>query len=93
MANKLLIKNALITEKATDLIALNKYAFKVEDTATRPEIKKAIEEAYKITVTKVNILNTKSKKRRLGRTVGKKPGYKKAIVTVAKGQKIDMLTT
>ena len=91
MSNKFLIKNPLLTEKATEMTAWNKYSFAVKKEANASEIKKAIKQIYKVDAVKVNIVNVKPKKRRLGRTVGTKPGYKKAIVTVKDGQKIDIV--
>lgn len=91
MVNKFLIKNPIITEKATDLSHQGKYIFLVDKKATAPEIKKALEAIYKINVIKLNIINTKPKPRRWGRSAGVKPGYKKAIVTLKKGQKLDIL--
>ena len=89
--NKFLVKNPLITEKGTDLSALGKYLFLVDKKATKNEIKKIVEKEYKVKVTKVNVINTKPKPRRLGRSQGHRPGYKKAIVTLAKDQKIDVV--
>jgi len=89
--NKFLVKNPLITEKGTDLSALGKYLFLVDKKATKNEIKKIVEKEYKVKVTKVNVMNTKPKPRRLGRSQGHRPGYKKAVVTLAKDQKIDVI--
>lgn len=91
MNNKFLVKNPLITEKGTDLSALGKYLFLVDKKATKNEIKKIVEKEYKVKVTKVNVMNTKPKPRRLGRSQGHRPGYKKAVVTLAKDQKIDVV--
>lgn len=91
MINKFLIKNPLITEKGTIMAAMGKYLFLVDNKANKSEVKKVVEGIYKVKVTGVNIVNTKSKPRRLGRTLGRKPGYKKAIVTLAAGQKLDIL--
>ena len=91
MSNKFLIKHPLITEKATRMSSMGKYMFLVDGKAVRPEIKKAIEAIYKVKVIKINIINTKPKQRRLGRSIGVKPGYKKAIVTLKEGQKLDIL--
>ncbi|HCX45223.1 TPA: 50S ribosomal protein L23 [Patescibacteria group bacterium] len=91
MNNKFLVKNPLITEKGTDLSALGKYLFLVDKKATKNEIKKIVEKEYKVKVTKVNVMNTKPKPRRLGRSQGYRPGYKKAVVTLAKDQKIDVV--
>ena len=91
MVNKFLIKNPLITEKATAESSLGKYTFLVDKKANKPEVKKAVENIYKVKVTRVNIVNARPKSRRLGRTMGVRPGYKKAIVTLAAGQKLDIL--
>lgn len=90
--NKLLVKNALITEKATALSVFNQYVFLVAKEATAPEIKKVIEAIYKVSVTAVRIINTSPKPRRMGRNLTEKAGFKKAIVTVKEGQKIDLTT-
>jgi len=81
----------IISEKSTFLEEENKYVFKVFKNANKPEIKKAIESIYNVKVKKVNIINTKSKKRRLGRIEGKKSGYKKAVVKLKEGQKIEVV--
>jgi len=86
-----IVKRPLITEKATQLGGEGKYMFLVDSKSTKPEIKKAVQAAYKVTVNTVNVLNVKSKERRLGATVGTKSGYKKAIVTLRKGQTLDIL--
>jgi len=91
MVNKFLIKHPLITEKVTDLSHQGKYVFLVDSRATSPEIKKALEAIYKISIVNINIINTRPKPRRWGRSVGVKPGYKKAIVTLKKGQTLDIL--
>lgn len=91
MLNKFLVKNPLITEKATRLGALRQYIFLVDKQATSPEVKKIIEKVYKVKIEAMNVINVKPKKRRLGRSVGTKPGYKKMIVTLKEGQKLDIL--
>ncbi len=91
MINKFLVKRPIITEKATRMSAFGKYIFLVDDKAASPEIKKAIKEIYKVDVIRINIVNTRPKPRRLGKMVGIKPGYKKAIVTLKEGQKLDIL--
>jgi len=90
MVDKFIIKRPIVSEKATSLGALNQYVFLVADNATSPEIKKALELIYKVKITRVNIVNVKPKKRRLGRSIGVKSGYKKAIVRLAEGQKLDI---
>lgn len=89
--NKFLIKNPIITEKAIRGSELGKYVFLVDKKATVNEIKKTVEAQYSVKVEKTNVVNVKSKKRRLGKTIGVKPGYKKIIVTLKKGQKLDIL--
>ena len=86
------IKSPIITEKATILSEQNKTVFKVHQRATKINIKKNIEKIFKVTVLKVNIINQKSKqKMRQGRKIYK-TGYKKAIITLKKGQSIDLTT-
>lgn len=87
----LLVKQAWITEKAGDLSGFNKYIFIVDKKANKPETKKAIESIYGVKVNDVNIINTKGKSKRLGRSLGKTSTYKKAIVTLKKGHKIDIM--
>lgn len=80
-----------ITEKATFLMEKNQYIFQVFKVATKPEVKKAVQEVYGVDVEKVRIINVDRKKKRLGRTTGWKKGYKKAIVTIKKGQEIELI--
>ena len=68
-----------------------KYVFLVDPKATAPEIKKAIHAIYNVDVVRVNTIQVKSKVRRLGRSIGTKSGYKKAIVTLKSGQSLDVL--
>jgi large subunit ribosomal protein L23 len=79
-----------ITERSHNLMAENKYVFKVVKNSSKDEVKRAIEGLYKVTVTKVNSINIPAKKRIRGRTVGKKSGFKKAIVTLKQGDKIEL---
>jgi large subunit ribosomal protein L23 len=72
----------VITEKATLLMEQNKYVFDVQPKATKPQIKAAIESLFAVSVTKVNTLLPPRKKKRVGRFVGYKPRYKRAIVTL-----------
>jgi len=81
-----------ISEKAGRLVNLNKYVFKVKRDANKIEVKKAIETAYKVRVTQVNMVINKGKHRTFGQVSGKTQGFKKAIVTLKKGDKIDGLT-
>tara|TARA_B100000989_G_C19377190_1_gene399976 strand:- start:120 stop:413 length:294 start_codon:yes stop_codon:yes gene_type:complete len=86
------IISPLVTEKSTNLSEQNKITFKVHLSANKENLKKNIEKIFKVNVTKVNIIN---KKTRLKITRGKKvkvKGYKKAIITLKKGQNIDLTT-
>ena len=86
------ILSPLVTEKSTNLSEQNKIVFKVPTKATKKNLKKNIEKIFKVNVTKVNIINKKSKiKLTRGRKV-KVPGFKKAIITLKKGQSIDLTT-
>ena len=86
------IISPIVTEKSTNQSELNKIVFKVNKNFNKKMIKKNIEKIFKVEVTKVNIINKKSKtKSTRGRKV-KVPGFKKAIVTLKKGQNIDLTT-
>lgn len=80
-----LVRRPIITEKATMLMEQNKYTFEVTPKATKPEIKAAIEDLFDVKIVKINTYNPARKKRRVGRFIGYKPQYKKAIVTLAPG--------
>ena len=82
----------VVTEKSTNLSEQNKIIFKVPGSSNKKNLKKNIEKIFKVNVTKINIINKKS---RLKVTRGKKvkvKGFKKAIVTLKKGQNIDLTT-
>ena len=86
------IKSPIITEKATILSEQNKTVFKVHSSANKKIIKKNIEKLFKVNVIKINIINKKTKvKMRQGKK-SFKSGYKKAIITLKKGQSIDLTT-
>ena len=86
------IISPIVTEKSTNQSELNKIVFKVNKKFNKKLIKKNVEKIFKVEVTKVNIINKKSKtKSTRGRKV-KVPGFKKAIVTLKKGQNIDLTT-
>jgi large subunit ribosomal protein L23 len=85
-----LVLRPIVTEKATLLLEQNKYVFEVVKKATKPEIKAAIESLFEVKVTGVNTLRPPRKKRRVGRFVGYKPQYKRAIVTLADGDSITL---
>ncbi len=85
-----LILEPHITEKATGLAALNKYVFKISRDANKTEIKKAIHRLYKVDVKNVRVLTMPSKTRRMGRQIGTKSGFRKAIVTLKEGNRIEV---
>ncbi|MEK9680991.1 MAG: 50S ribosomal protein L23 [Pelagibacteraceae bacterium] len=85
-----IILSPVITEKSTNLNALNKLTFKVSKDANKSSIKKSIEKLYKVEVIKVNTILSKSKIKVVRGKLGRKTGYKKAIVTLKEGQTIDM---
>ena len=83
-----LIRRPIVTEKATRLLEENKYTFEVDKGATKPEIKAAIEDLFDVKVVKVNTLIKPRRKKRVGRFVGYKAQYKRAIVTLAEDNEI-----
>ncbi len=82
------IKRVYVSEKASQAKAFNQYVFEVTSTAVRPEIRKEIEKKYGVKVTKINILNRVPKKITVGRYQGVRSGFRKAMVTLQKGQTI-----
>lgn len=82
----------VITEKATLLSELNKVVFRVADDASKDEIASAIEQLFNVRVTKVNTLVTKGKRKRFRGIQGRRSDVKKAIVTLAEGDSIDITT-
>jgi large subunit ribosomal protein L23 len=85
-----LVLRPIVTEKATLLLEQNKYVFEVIIKATKPEIKAAIESLFDVKVTGVNTIRPPRKKRRVGRFLGYKPQYKRAIVTLREGDSITL---
>ncbi|MBD1809194.1 50S ribosomal protein L23 [Microcoleus sp. FACHB-SPT15] len=85
-----LVLRPIVTEKATLLLEQNKYVFEVILKATKPEIKAAIESLFDVNVTSVNTLRPPRKKRRVGKFVGYKPQYKRAVVTLKTGDSITL---
>ncbi len=82
----------IITEKATRLSEQNKVVFRVAQDASKDEIAAAVEELFKVQVIKVNTLNVKGKTKRFRGILGKRADIKKAVVTLAEGQSIDITT-
>jgi large subunit ribosomal protein L23 len=85
------LESAHITEKATDLTKYNQYVFRVYPKVNKKQIQEAVEKLYKVNVLTVRIISVPRKKRRLGRIEGWKKGYKKAIVKLKEGQKIEIV--
>ena len=82
----------IVTEKSTNLSSQNKVTFKVPNKANKNNLKKSIEKIFKVNVTKINIINKQARtKLTRGRKI-KVSGYKKAIITLKKGQSIDLTT-
>lgn len=84
------IVRPLITEKTTNLIELRQYTFEVQQGSNKVEVKKAVEELFKVKVTSVNMLNTRRKARKVGKYEGLRPAVQKAVVTLAEGNKLDV---
>ena len=90
MRNPDIILGPVITEKSMIGGQNNVYSFKVDKKATKTQIKREIESHFGVKVLKINTLNTKPKQRRVGRYTGTTKTYKKAIVTLAQGNSIEM---
>jgi large subunit ribosomal protein L23 len=86
------IRSPVITEKATYASEQNKVVFKVSDTATKPQIKAAIEKLFDVKVLSVNTLVRKGKTKRFRGRLGRQGDAKRAIVTLAEGHSIDVTT-
>ena len=86
------IVSPAVTEKATSLSELNKMVFKVHKGASKKSIKKSIEKIFKVNVIKINTINLRGKTKLVKGKKSSRPGYKKAIVTLKKGQSIDLAT-
>jgi large subunit ribosomal protein L23 len=86
-----IIKTSLVSEKGTNLRTdQNKYIFRVDKSANKLEIKRAVEELFKVKVEGVTTLTTYGKPKRLGRAEGRRPDWKKAIVKLKKGETIEL---
>ncbi len=84
------LRRPVITEKGTELQAQGKYAFEVAREANKPQIKQAVEKAFNVKVTAVNVTMVRGKERRVGRRVVLTQPWKKAIVTLQPGDKIEL---
>jgi len=90
MAPHDILRRPVITEKSTMLGDRGHYVFEVARSANKIEIKRAVEVVFKVNVEAVNISNVRGKMRRMGRSTGMTTGWKKAIVTLRAGQKIEL---
>lgn len=85
-----IILRPVVTEKSMALMEENKYTFIVDPRANKTEIKKAVEALFKVKVEKVNTMRVKGKTKRVRNIIGKEPDYKKAIVKLKKGDRIEL---
>ena len=85
-----IILTPVISEKSYDAIEQGKYTFKVSKESTKPQIARAVEQIFKVTVTQVNTMRVKPKPKRQGANRGKTASWKKAIVTLKSGDKIEL---
>ncbi|MBI4049615.1 MAG: 50S ribosomal protein L23 [Candidatus Doudnabacteria bacterium] len=86
------LRSAHLSEKTNALSASQRYVFKVNPKANKIDVKKAVEKAYDVHVSAVNVVNVKGKVRRMGRKSGLRSDWKKAIITLKAGEKISGLT-
>ena len=85
-----LLKSPHLTEKTViQKDATNQITFQVDRDANKIEIKRAVESMFKVTVLRVNTINTRGKKKRMGRFMGRRPDWKKAVVTLKQGDRIE----
>ena len=88
-----ILQKPMVTEKSVNLSSnQNQYIFMVALSATKNEVRKVIQDLYGVHVLRVNMINTMGKKRRVGAHEGFKPGFKKAIVFLAEGEKIEVMS-
>ena len=84
------LRRPLITEKSTALQMVGKYAFEVALASNKQQVKQAVEKAFKVSVTAVNMMMVHGKKRRVRRGTVLSPAWKKAVVTLKEGDKIEL---
>ncbi|MDD5088233.1 MAG: 50S ribosomal protein L23 [bacterium] len=91
MHKRSVLRKPLLTEKVAQIQDLrNQYAFVVDSSANKIEIKRAVEQKYSVTVLDVNTMNVRGKVKRLGRFTGKRADWKKAVVTLKAGDSIEL---
>ncbi len=87
-----IVRHPILSEKGTRLSETeNKFVFRVRRQANKIEIKRAVEKLYKVRVRDVNTMNVRGKKKRMGFTMGKRPDWKKAIVTLEEGETLSFV--
>jgi large subunit ribosomal protein L23 len=91
-SNSQIIKYPIITDKATRLLENNRYSFIVDRHSDKKKIKSAIEDLFNVKVIKINTSNLPKKKRKIGKSIGWKPQYKKAMVTLNDGNLINLFS-
>ena len=84
------LKRPIITEKSMKLVEMGKYTFEISQDANKIEVKNAVSQIFKVDVRKVNLINGKAKKKKVGKHSGLTAKVKKAIVTIKPGQSIDI---
>ena len=84
------LRRPLVTEKGTYLQEQNKYLFEVAIGANKPQVKQAVEKAFDVTVESVNLMTVVGKRKRYGRAIAKRPDWKKAVITLKEGDKIQI---
>ena len=87
-----IVRSPVITEKATNVSEHNQVIFRVPLTATKREVKAAVEGLFKVKVTAVNTIRVRGKRKRFRGRVGRRSDYKKAVVTLGEGQRVDVTT-
>ena len=87
-----IVRSPVITEKATNVSEHNQVIFRVPLTATKRQVKAAVEGLFKVKVTAVNTIRVQGKLKRFRGRVGQRPDYKKAVVTLGEGQRVDVTT-
>ena len=80
----------IVSEKSTDLLQDNKYTFLIPIKANKVQVRQAVEQIFKVKVQSVNTIQKKKKTKRMGKSVGKRSDYKKAIVTLVPGNQIEI---
>nr|YP_009313544.1 Ribosomal protein L23 [Galaxaura rugosa]SCW21798.1 Ribosomal protein L23 [Galaxaura rugosa] len=85
-----IVKKPLLTDKSTQLLEENQYCFKIQKNVRKPDIKQAIEYLFNVKVVSINIMNLPPKKHSVGKFIGRKPIYKKAIIKIKDGNSINL---